>query len=283
MGKDTNTALLIGGGALAVYLIMPEKVKEAISGGGTTFGLDFSGLLAGLNLGGGLLGKAGGAAAALKDEAENIVEYIETFSIPEGFTLIPDWWFDEAEGTGETDQPQAGDEGGLVDRLRGGIATPVAAAGALATAYATRGVPKVATRVGTKIATSIAPRVAATVGVKTGLRFVPIIGQLYLIADVATTLWELVSGQSVLGSWLGWGELIRGDVVEQSGAMGDIVPMAGGTIRGTPSQTLPYTTYRTTAVAPEYTGGTAPSETMGNLPIPSLSPATIAALGGVPV
>lgn len=283
MSKDTNTALLVGGGLLAAYLFMPEKVKDAIGGAGTSIGLDLTGLLAGLNLGGGLLGKAAGAVDTLKDEAENVVEYIEKFTVPEGWTLWPDSWFADAEGAGETDQPQAGDEGGLVDRLRQGIATPVAAATALTTAYYARGVPKLVTRVGTKTLTAVAPRVAATGAAKAGLRFVPIIGQAYLIADVATTLWELISGGSVLGSWLGWGELIRGDVTEQAGAMGDIIPQPAGTISGTPSQMLSLSALR---LAPEYSGGVAPAETMAGgaqLPIPSLSPATIAALGGVPV
>lgn len=286
MSKDTNTVLLVGGGLLAAYLFMPEKVKDAIGGGGTTLGLDLSGLLAGLNLGGGLLGKAGGAAAALEDEAENIVQYISDPSIPEGFSLIPDWWLDQFTDQGESDQPQAEGEGegGLVERVRQKVATPAAVTTAALAAYATRGITKVVTSGATTTLTTVAPKLAATSAAKVGLRFVPIVGQLYFIADLATTVWELVSGGSVLGSWLGWGELIRGDVTEQAGAMGDIIPQPTGTIQGTPSQNLPYTTFRTRTVAPEYTGGTAPAESMGyDLPIPSLSPATIAALGGVPV
>lgn len=49
----TSTLALIAAGIAAGYFLMPEKVKETISGGGGGVSLNLAGLLSGLNLGGG--------------------------------------------------------------------------------------------------------------------------------------------------------------------------------------------------------------------------------------
>ncbi|MBA7627923.1 hypothetical protein ES703_35392 [subsurface metagenome] len=275
MGKDDNTLLLVGGGLLAAYLFMPEKVKDAVGGAFPSIGFDLSGLLAGLNLGGGFLGGAGAAADALKDEAENIVNTVTEYYIPEGWMPIPpDWGAD----TSETDQPQ--EEGGIIANIREKTATPAAVTTSAIAAYFSRGAPKVVEKGGTKIVTAIAPRIAGTTAAKVGLRFIPLVGWLYGLADLGVTAYELVSGKGILGGWLGWGEMLG--VTEQAGAMGDIIPQPTGTVSGTKQASVALTPGATTL--PGF-GGIAPAETMvgEGLPIPSLSPATIAALGGVPV
>ncbi|APV44193.1 hypothetical protein Dform_00848 [Dehalogenimonas formicexedens] len=84
--KTGETILLIGGGALAAYMLIPkakEETDKALSGlgGGSTM-IDLSGLLGGLNLGGGsgsggLGGLTGGLGGGLNGLLDQLTGYVD--------------------------------------------------------------------------------------------------------------------------------------------------------------------------------------------------------------
>lgn len=85
-------------------------------------------------------------------------------------------------------------------RNKAGIGVGLAAGGA--EAYLTRKVPSL-------LARSIFK--AAPTGLKLAGRAIPFLGWAWTAAEVAATAYELISGKSVFGDWLGWGEMIRGE------------------------------------------------------------------------
>lgn len=84
------------------------------------------------------------------------------------------------------------------------------AAGAGVT-YATKGILPFATRWSEGILERLLPKVAGTLAGHAAADVVPILGWLYMGADIGATAYELISGHNIAGSWLGWGELIQGD------------------------------------------------------------------------
>ena len=203
MGKD-NTALYIGGGLLAL-LVLPnllgKETEDTEDGLFPGLNLDFGNLLGGLNLPDFNLSNLTGGfdlpnfQTIIDNALAGITGLVPT--MPGLSDLIPDM-----PGEGYL---------GFVQETVGQIpyvAPGLGIAGGLATAYATRGLPVVATGAARATLQTLAPRVATMAGVGLGLRAIPILGWVYLAADVATTIYEGVTGQGVAGAWLGQGELL---------------------------------------------------------------------------
>lgn len=76
MGKKDNTLLWVGGGLLVGWFLAPKELKDQITGGMPSVGIDLSNLFGGLDLGG-LLPEGGEIVPTI---IENI---INEFKIPE--------------------------------------------------------------------------------------------------------------------------------------------------------------------------------------------------------
>lgn len=65
----------------------------------------------------------------------------------------------------------------------------------------------------TKLFPGLASRLLLTLPIKGAARgaayIVPYAGWAYAAADIGATIYELISGNNIAGSWLGWGEVIR--------------------------------------------------------------------------
>ena len=194
MGKD-NTLLWAIGGAAAVYFLMPKAAQAAADGGS---------LLPDINI------KIPDILIPEIKMPEIKLPTIEV-NIPSISELLGTGG--EAESAPESPTPAV-----IVDEAEGGSdfteirekAGTIAGVGTgVVTAVGTSRIIPIATRGLTATLTRIAPRVAVTGAARTAVKFIPIVGWAYLAADVGATIYELVSGKSIAGNWLGWGETIR--------------------------------------------------------------------------
>ena len=199
MGKD-NTLLYVVGGAAVLYFLLRSKGAEAKDGGG---------LLPDINL----------QMPEIKFPEIKIPDiYMPEIQLPNVEVNIPS--ISEMLGAGGEAEPApeppspaviADEAEPLLDLgdIRQKAGTIAGVGTGVVTAVGTSRVIPIATRGLTTTLTRIAPRIATTGAAKTALKFVPVVGWAYLAADVGATIYELVSGKSIGGDWLGWGEMIR--------------------------------------------------------------------------
>lgn len=94
MSKNDNTLLLVGGGLLAAYLFMPEKIKDAVGGAFPSIGFDLSGIFSGLSFPTGGGGGISGLFGPLSGLLDPLVEIIPDVNPFEGITELFNAMFD---------------------------------------------------------------------------------------------------------------------------------------------------------------------------------------------
>lgn len=95
--------------------------------------------------------------------------------------------------------------------LREKLAQYAGIGGGIATSYFTKAALPFGIKWAEGLAEILLPRLALSGGLHGAAAAIPILGWLYMGADVGATIYELVSGHNIAGGWLGWGELIQGD------------------------------------------------------------------------
>lgn len=199
----TSDILLLAGGALALYVFMP-KTKEVLAGvpGAETLQLpEIDITLPELKYPDFAVPDLGDLVKPISElTAANILSNLPEIQFPR----IPE------SATKET-KSVVGEAGTELDfdaiRQKAGVIAGTGA-GAITAVGVAKYVP-ITTRLTTTAATRIAPRLATKGAVKIGLKAIPVVGWGYLAADVGATIYELISGKSIGGDWLGWGEAIR--------------------------------------------------------------------------
>ena len=195
MGKNNGLLWAIGGAA-AIYFLMPKAAQAA---GALVPDITFPEI----KFPEIKMPEIGFPEIKLPDIEVNIP------SIPEMLGMVP------VPPTSEGPAPvDVGAEGAAVSEwnledIRQRAGTIAGVGTGLVTAVGTSRVIPIATRGLGATLTRVAPRVAGTGAAKLGLKFIPVVGWVYLAADVGATVYELISGKSIGGDWLGWGEMIR--------------------------------------------------------------------------
>ena len=230
MSKD-NTWLWIIAALVGGYLLMPEKIKEVTGGlgGGVTVAMpelnmpEMTTIMPEINFPESSLNIPEGWVPNIPEKIIwpdratiptpiikiNIPPVPDTpLSIP-GIPDIPVPVMPTLPDFLTTPTIPLGAPPGIIDRFREKVAPPAAIAGGGIAAWLTRNLPRAAS----KWLPRVAPRVAIKGGT-TALKFIPYAGWAYAVADLGTTIYELVSGKNVLGDWLGWGEVINPETSE---------------------------------------------------------------------
>lgn len=198
-----NEILWAIGGAVAIYLLRPTITKEvlAVAPG---FGEPLN--LPEINIQLPELNYPEVNIPSVEDLMEAIPEVpLPTYRIEDIYgTIIPESSTQETISVisnlgSELDFDEIRQKAGIIAGTGAGAITAVKTIGAV----------PIIKRGATGILTKVAPRIAGAGAVKIGLKAIPIIGWGYLAADVGATIYELVSGKSIGGDWLGWGEAIR--------------------------------------------------------------------------